>query len=411
MYSVEFNNVWKKFNKGEKVYALRDLIPQMTKRMFTPNKDALRQEEFWAVKDVSFKIKKGEVLGIIGPNGAGKSTILKLLSQIMKPTKGEFVAHGRLSALIEVTAGVHPDFTGRENIYFNAAILGMKKKDIDAKFDQIVDFSGIEEFIDTPVKRYSSGMTARLGFAIAAHVDPEILLVDEVLSVGDKTFQSKCTQKMMELMNSGVTIIFISHNIALVQELCSRVILLHHGEVLDDGDAKTVIPKYENLVLKIKEEELRKKLEKPATVEAAGHNPIGMLKDIQLFGRENIIKDKFDSEERIKLQVDYETNGEIVDPLFIYEVVRADGVVCCHATCMDDNFKIDVVHGAGSIEIDLGETRLAPGVYYTRVSLWDREHQNPYDIIKKGIFTIMADHQMADTSGIYRLKARWKMLR
>src|SRR3989338_1868091 len=196
MYSVEFNNVWKKFNKGEKVYALRDLIPQMTKRMFTPNKDALKQEEFWAVKDVSFKIKKGEVLGIIGPNGAGKSTILKLLSQIMKPTKGEFVAHGRLSALIEVTAGFHPDFTGRENIYFNAAILGMKKKDIDAKFDQIVDFSGIEEFIDTPVKRNSSGMTARLGFAIAAHVDPEILLVDEVLSVGDKTFQSKCTQKM-----------------------------------------------------------------------------------------------------------------------------------------------------------------------------------------------------------------------
>ena len=197
MNIIEFNHVWKKFKKGEKFNSLRDAIPNLF-RSFS-NGNSLEKQEFWALQDVSFQITKGEVLGIIGPNGAGKSTILKLLSRIMKPNKGEMKINGRLSALIEITAGFHPELTGRENAYLNGTILGMRKKEIDAKFDDIVEFSGLREFIDTPVKRYSSGMYSRLGFSVAANMDPDILLVDEVLSVGDIAFQAKCAQKMREL--------------------------------------------------------------------------------------------------------------------------------------------------------------------------------------------------------------------
>lgn len=243
--ALQFNHVWKKFKRGEKYDSLRDLIPAMTKRLFKGNSGGeLQEKEFWALKDVSFEVKRGEALGIIGPNGAGKSTILKVLSGILKPNKGQMKVNGRLSALIEVGAGFHPDLTGRENVYLNGAILGMKKSQIDKKFDEIVEFSGISEFIDTPVKRYSSGMNARLGFSVAAHMDPDVLLVDEVLSVGDLAFQRKCLEKMESFVHNGVTIIFISHNLQSVSSLCSRVLLLNHGSVAAIGKTDDVIRYY-----------------------------------------------------------------------------------------------------------------------------------------------------------------------
>ena len=243
--AVEFDHVWKKFRKGEIHDSLRDLIPAVTRGLFSANhKQELGKQEFWAVKDVSFQVKRGEALGIIGPNGAGKSTILKLLSKILVPTQGHMRVHGKLSALIEVGAGFHPDLTGRENIYLNGAILGMKRQEIDQKLDEIIAFSGIEEFIDTPVKRYSSGMYARLGFSVAAHVDPEVLLVDEVLSVGDFPFQTKCLNKMRETVSSGTTVIFISHNIPSVIQLCPRSILLKKGEIQRIGPSDSVCRYY-----------------------------------------------------------------------------------------------------------------------------------------------------------------------
>lgn len=243
--ALEFNHVWKKFKKGEKYNSLRDLIPAMTKRLFSGNsRGELQEKEFWALKDVSFEVKRGEAFGIIGPNGAGKSTILKLLSGILKHNKGEIKVNGRLSALIEVGAGFHPDLTGRENVYLNGAILGMKKGEIDKKFDEIVEFSGISEFIDTPVKRYSSGMNARLGFSVAAHMDPDVLLVDEVLSVGDLAFQRKCHEKMESFVRSGVTVVFISHNLQAVASLCKEAILLNQGAIKDVGTTANVIRQY-----------------------------------------------------------------------------------------------------------------------------------------------------------------------
>jgi lipopolysaccharide transport system ATP-binding protein len=243
-FAFEMHDVSKKFKKGEIHDTLRDLIPALFKRALQGNQ--LRSNEFWALKDISFQVKKGEALGIIGSNGAGKSTMLKLLSRIMKPTSGEMKVNGTLSALIEVGAGFHGDLTGRENIFLNGTILGMKKEQIRKKFDEIVEFSGLDDFIDTPVKRYSSGMYARLGFSVAAHVDPEILIVDEVLSVGDYSFQNKCLQKMRSVFNSGATLLFVSHNLRAVSDLCSRCILLDHGRMIKDGPAAEVVDYYLN---------------------------------------------------------------------------------------------------------------------------------------------------------------------
>jgi lipopolysaccharide transport system ATP-binding protein len=199
----------------------------------------------WALKDVSFEVKRGEVLGIIGKNGAGKSTLLKILSRITEPTSGRVEIDGRIAALLEVGTGFHPELTGRENIYMNGTILGMTKKEIDRKLDEIINFSGIEKFVDTPIKFYSSGMKVRLGFSVAAHLDPEILVIDEVLAVGDIEFQKKCLGKMEDVSkNQGRTVLFVSHNMGAVQNLCSRCILLRNGEIIRDGSALEAVEYY-----------------------------------------------------------------------------------------------------------------------------------------------------------------------
>jgi lipopolysaccharide transport system ATP-binding protein len=201
-------------------------------------------ESFWALKDVSFDIKQGEVVGIIGRNGAGKSTLLKILSRITEPTEGRVEITGRVASLLEVGTGFHPELTGRENIFLNGAILGMSRSEIKKKFDEIVAFSEVEKFLDTPVKRYSSGMYVRLAFAVAAHLEPEILIVDEVLAVGDAQFQKKCLGKMQDVASGGRTILFVSHNMDAVLGLCSRTILIGRGQVHFDGDTKTAVSKY-----------------------------------------------------------------------------------------------------------------------------------------------------------------------
>jgi ABC-type polysaccharide/polyol phosphate transport system ATPase subunit len=243
--ALECVNVTKKFRKGEGFDSLRDFIPGIIGRSSQKEADdELNKDEFWALNDLSFQVIRGEALGIIGNNGAGKSTLLKLLSGIMKPTSGSITVSGKLSALIEVGAGFHDDLTGRENVYLNGLILGMSRAEIRRKFDEIVAFSGLAEFIDTPVKRYSTGMYARLGFSVAAHVDPEILLVDEVLSVGDWAFQSKSAQKLGDLIRGGATVVFVSHNLKAVGSLCSRCTLLENGRAVRTGLSEEVIRYY-----------------------------------------------------------------------------------------------------------------------------------------------------------------------
>ena len=243
--ALRMEHIYKKFRKGEIYNSLRDFLPAMTGKMFQGQElDASDKREFWALQDISFEVKRGESLGIIGRNGAGKSTALKILSRIMKPTKGRMIVNGRLSALIEVTAGFHPDLTGMENIFLHGTILGMNKREIQSKLDQIIAFSGLEEFIDTPVKRYSSGMFARLGFSVAAHVNADVLVVDEVLSVGDYVFQQRCMERIRSVIQAGTTVLFVSHNLKSVTEICQRAVLLEHGKIVTIDSTDAVIREY-----------------------------------------------------------------------------------------------------------------------------------------------------------------------
>jgi lipopolysaccharide transport system ATP-binding protein len=257
--AVKVENIGKKYiinhEKQEKYTALRDVITNKAKNIiskvsspFSQNtnhiSDFNHREEFWALKDVSFNIKQGDRLGIIGRNGAGKSTLLKVLSRITEPSKGRISIKGRVASLLEVGTGFHPELTGRENIWLNGSILGMSRNEIKRHFDAIVDFSEVENFLDTPVKRYSSGMYVRLAFAVAAHLEPEILVVDEVLAVGDLAFQAKCLGKMQDVSKSGRTVIFVSHNMGAVSSLCQTALWIDNGNVLKSGTADEVIGYY-----------------------------------------------------------------------------------------------------------------------------------------------------------------------
>jgi len=245
--AIRVENLGKLYSIGamqERHDTLRDALADFRKRLIKPGKRKTESEQFWALRDVSFEIKHGEVVGVIGRNGAGKSTLLKILSRITEPTTGYAEIYGRVGSLLEVGTGFHPELTGRENIYFNGAILGMHRAEIDRKFDEIVAFSEIEKFLDTPVKRYSSGMYVRLAFAVAAHLEPEILLVDEVLAVGDVKFQRKCLGKMDDVARDGRTILFISHNMSAIQRLCKESILLDQGQVVLKDKSTNVVGLY-----------------------------------------------------------------------------------------------------------------------------------------------------------------------
>lgn len=242
---ISFDGVWKKFRRGERHDSLRDLIPSLVRHAFRRRDPlALERNEFWILRDLSFNVRAGEALGIIGRNGAGKSTTLKLLTRILKPTKGTTKITGRVGALIEVAAGFHPDLTGRENVYLQGAILGMRRHEINANLDQIIAFAELGDFMDTPVKRYSSGMNARLGFSIAAHLRPDVLLIDEVLAVGDLKFQQRCYDKLRDFRQQGVAIAFVSHNMQAIASLCDRVLLLRPGSTPIMGGVSDVVAQY-----------------------------------------------------------------------------------------------------------------------------------------------------------------------
>lgn len=245
---IEFQNVSKQYRLNHLPRgALSTDLPHAVRKLFSREARDRDKKVLWALRDVSFHVGKGEAVGIIGPNGAGKSTILKLLSRITEPTSGKIDVRGSVAPLVEVGAGFHPELSGRENVYLNAAILGMKKKEVDRKFESIMEFAELGDMIDTPVKKYSSGMFVRLGYAVAIHVLPEILLVDEVLAVGDDAFREKCLKKNLALKENGTAIILISHNLDAIRYICDRVILLVAGRIESEGDVESVIRDYKGL--------------------------------------------------------------------------------------------------------------------------------------------------------------------
>jgi ABC-type polysaccharide/polyol phosphate transport system ATPase subunit len=324
-----------------------------------------RSQEFWAVRDVSFEVERGQALGVIGHNGAGKSTILKLLSGITTPTRGEIEISGRLSALIEVGSGFHPDLTGRENIYLNGSILGMRRREITKKLDSIVEFAGVEQFIDTPVKRYSSGMYLRLGFSIAAHLDPDILLLDEVLAVGDAGFQARCIQRVSELKQAGTTIVFISHDLKSVERVCDRVLLMQKGEVISDGSPRDVIAEYER-----------------ALSNFAPSSPKGELAATAPKKVEVISVNFYDSDggkttayrrgDPITAEIRYEAREWVEDVVFELYFYTIFGNLHAQFTTELSDERIDLHPGTGSIEFFAAEMGLEPATFNIQVIIKHR---------------------------------------
>jgi len=242
---LSFDHVWKRFRRGQAHDSLRDLLPALARRFTRGERPVAEHErDFWALRDLSFSVGPGDVLGIIGPNGAGKSTTLKILNRVMEPTAGVVNTTGKVGALIEVSAGFHQDLTGRQNVFLQGAIMGMRKAEVQRKFDEIVEFSGVAEFIDTPVKRYSSGMNARLGFSIAAHLEPDVLIIDEVLAVGDASFQQKAFGRIEAMATGGAPVVLVSHQLDRIAQLCTKAILLDKGTIRMSGPPSQVIGEY-----------------------------------------------------------------------------------------------------------------------------------------------------------------------
>ncbi len=345
------------------IYGLSDIARNMIG--LSSHSYRLRKGEFWALNDVCFELKKGETLGVIGPNGAGKTTLLKLLNGIFWPDKGKITIKGRVGALIAVGAGFHPLLTGRENIYINGAILGMNKKEIDRKFDEIVDFADIGDFLDVPVNYYSSGMFVRLGFSVAIHCDPDILLIDEILSVGDMAFQRKCITRMNEFVDNGKTIVFVSHNMLAVQSLCRNAIWLEHGYIKSYKDAGEVIKEYT-------EEENRKMMNSYDQIsfdKQVTHDVI--IRKVRLIDSDNNPKDRFNLHEKIGIEITYETVGKINSPNIGISIFTSDGIRISYSDTKMNERKLELKPGIGIITYWINSIPLMPGVYTITIGISD----------------------------------------
>jgi ABC-type polysaccharide/polyol phosphate transport system ATPase subunit len=324
-------------------------------------------DALWALRDVSVRLGRGESLALVGPNGAGKTTILKLLANITKPTAGRVEVKGRLSALIELGAGFHPDLTGRDNAFLNGAILGIGRKELQKRFDEIVDFSGLERFIDTPVKRYSSGMVVRLGFAVAACIDPEVLLVDEVLAVGDAAFSQKCLARIRDLIARGTTIVFVSHNLYLVKAVCTQGLYMRQGRVVLAGPVDRVLEAYERDLHQERASRLTR--EDPGAPQVPGEIEIT---DVEIIGPDGTASpESLRSTDAATLRIRYVAYADLGRLQVSVFVRRADGMVCCMSRTSLDGVHLDVRRGPGVVSLRFESLQLVTGSYFAEAYFLD----------------------------------------
>ena len=356
---LQFSNVSKRYNLGLTRTSLPSVISQRAKQALRKGSFIPDKKYHWALKDVSFNLEKGQSLALIGPNGAGKSTILKLLAKITNPTSGKVEVNGQLSALIELGAGFHPDLTGRENIFLNGTILGLSYKDIQKRFDEIVDFSEIEEFIDTPVKRYSSGMTVRLGFAVASCIEPDILLVDEVLAVGDASFRQKCIERIKVLLNNGTSLIFVSHDMGLVRAVCERAIYIEHGEVQKSGLSGEIIDLYNQVLEKRRIEKMNLSDDEANEVEGGVE-----VTKVELIDTNGESMREIYSDESVEIRVQYTAYQNIGKSNAIVLIYRSDGLPCCNMRSYLDQFPMAIEKGQGEYSVTIDPLQLFGGMYY-----------------------------------------------
>ncbi|MCL2330314.1 MAG: ABC transporter ATP-binding protein, partial [Phycisphaerae bacterium] len=381
-------------------------------------------KNFWALRDVNLRAVRGEAVGIIGSNGAGKSTMLKVLSRVLRPDRGSITVNGRLSGLIEVGAGFHGDLSGRENIYINGAILGMTTAEIRRKFDSIVDFSEISEFLDMPVKRYSSGMYVRLGFAIAAHTDPDVLLVDEVLSVGDVAFKAKCMDAMRGFLRRGTCILFVSHNLSQIKRFCDRVVLLDHGKVLLEGPADAAIAEYSRLISDL-EDVNPESVENKLLNKRKNSSSPARITAVRMLGPNGRPSRSFVSGEPLRIEVDYLLNpstGPTIEPNFAISVHMFGSELSFHFESRRDGFRVapysvsnPMLHTAlcgiplcdapscdapqnrqqpevGTVAVNFPNLSLGEGVYQVSVALADKRGLPEHDWHDRAYrFNVVAD--------------------
>jgi ABC-2 type transport system ATP-binding protein len=352
-----------------KKYRLYDERNQSLKSVVMRKGRRAKYEEFQALDDVSVEIGTGETFGFIGENGSGKSTLLKCIAQILRPESGTINVEGKMSALLELGAGFHPELSGRENVYLNGAILGLSKKDIDARFDDIVEFAGLGRFIDSAVKNYSSGMYVKLGFSVAINVDPDVLLVDEVLAVGDEAFQRKCSEKFTELRESGKTIVVVSHGLAMVRAMCDRAMWLEHGEVKGIGRASDVIDAYLGTVhtAHVVEDERRW---------GTGEAKIEVVE--LLDGHGNAIE-RTKTGERVTIRIRYKVEEPVKRPVFRFVIYTSDGQVVTAPTTKELGPAFDVLDGSGTVEFVVDRLLLLPGLYDISAAISDQTMLHEFD--------------------------------
>jgi lipopolysaccharide transport system ATP-binding protein len=382
---------------------LKEQLTESLSSVFRRNGTShLSESTFWALKDISFEVKQGEVVGIIGKNGAGKSTLLKILSEITAPTYGQAEIYGRVGSLLEVGTGFHPELTGRENIFLNGAIIGMKKEEIFRRFDEIVEFAEIGKFLDMPVKRYSSGMYVRLAFAVSAHLRPDILIIDEVLSVGDLQFQRKCMAYVEELRKSSATILFVSHNMFAIKAICNRVILLSGGEIHFDGPPGDAIHLYEG------DDEIQAVDWSHSTI---GSDPTKWdicVTSIETFNETGEQRNLFNYRERMRIRLTYRVYNAITNPNFLVSFIRSDDVACCNYNTTMDGFTVPSLNTDGVIELLTPPLSLVADSYKILILVRDTKFEKLYCAQTGKSFHIR--HELLNTHfGVFHEQGEWFM--
>jgi lipopolysaccharide transport system ATP-binding protein len=375
-------------------------------RLFDPRHSG-SSEELWALRDVSFTVKQGESVGIIGPNGAGKSTVLKLVSRIIEPTSGRIQVNGRIGALLELGSGFHPDLTGRENIYLDASILGLSRAEVNRKLDAIIAFAELEHFIDVPLKYYSSGMCVRLGFSVAAHTEPEILLVDEVLAVGDYSFQRKCIDRINYLKDEGRTIVFVSHALDVVRRICTRVVWMDRGRVRADGDVDTIVDDYiSSAVISQEQETLDQVLESPDG-KRWGTGEVEIVGVDFLDSRGNQRWD-FETGEQLRVLIRYEGEA-VMKPVFGIAIYRSDGAHIAGPNTKTSGYDIESSKGQGEVELIIDSLPLLPGIYLLSTAIYDDDCVHAYDHHEQRyIFRVKASNTGRRRLGTVDIPCRWE---
>ena len=361
-----------------------------------------KYDEFWALRDVSFTIPKGSTFGLMGENGSGKSTLLKCIANILRPDTGSIVTTGKLAALLELGSGFHPELSGRDNVYLNGSILGLSRRELDARFDQIVDFAGVADFIDQPVKNYSSGMYVRLGFSVAINVDPDVLLVDEVLAVGDAAFQQKCTQKFADLRNAGKTIVIVSHDSSVMRGMCDEVAWLEHGRLHSVGKPSEVVDEYIDETMAEREDH---------HTDAQGQDRWGtgevQLDRLEILGPSGVATSRLRTGEAVTFRVDYTARTRIERPVFGLEIRSLNGEHLWGDHSKTGSCVPDSILGEGSMELTVPRLMLQPGSYEMAASVVDHSLMHTYDLQRSLARFDVERSDIRDTVGFLALGGTW----